>query len=130
MKEIDVEKIMSEIRKDIKAKNYEETAFDFNSIKIKTIDEIKVMTFNINELKNSLSFLTSNWGITPFCTLQGTGIKLFIKKAIRKIVRPSFIQNFDSQKRFNEKVAQALTQMIFFIEELDAKIKGLEEGRK
>ena len=112
MKEIDVEKIMSEIRADIKAKIIEKQ----KSIEI--------------ELNNLFSFLNSNWKISPFCTIHGKGLKLFIKKTIRKIVRPSFVQNFDSQKQFNEKVTQALIQMNLYIKQLELKIKTLEEGRQ
>lgn len=50
----------------------------------------------------SLKFM----GIEYYFYLESKGVKLFIKRAIRKLLRFLFFENFDMQKKYNAAVIQ------------------------
>ena len=83
MSEINVEKIMEEIREDIKRKGYTEDMLSFSEIKMPTAS--MSTDFNIDEFKALIQQVQSSWLVSWRADNIGGGIKGFVKKVIRKI---------------------------------------------
>ena len=122
MRAIATERIMQEIREEIQAKGYEKSTLPFNGIPIIPREEF--------QLNDSINFINTNWNISPFCPLTGRGLKLFIKKAVRKLVRPSFVQNMENQRKFNQNVVQSFNAINIYIKRLESRINELESQEK
>ena len=121
MKDINVEDIVQEIRDDIATKGYTISDLEFNDIKIQNPD-----FFNAEKLAKSLSEVSINCHIDMYPKVSGGKIKRFIKKLIRKIVRPSFFGTMKKQENFNINTVIALNEMAKKILELEERIKESE----
>ena len=127
MKKLDTDQILREIRKDIQTRKIAPSSLlSFDSIPVLTREELDTPRREMVELDDSLSLVNLNWDILPFSPLPGKGIKLFIKKAVRKLVRPSFLRNYEDQRDFNSYVTRTFNQMNRYIRQLEARIAELE----
>ncbi|MBQ9539213.1 MAG: hypothetical protein IJU95_08070 [Treponema sp.] len=130
MRAIATERIMQEIREEIQAKGYEKSTLPFNGIPIVPREEFTTNSQRLAQLNDSINFINTNWNISPFCPLTGRGLKLFIKKAVRKLVRPSFVQNMENQRKFNQNVVQSFNAINIYIKRLESRINELESQEK
>lgn len=127
MKNPGTDRILREIREDIQTKKIDPSdLLPFDSIPVLTKEELVDPRREIAELDDSLSLVNTNWDILPTGPLPGKGIKLFIKKAVWKLVRPSFMRNYEDQRDFNRYVTRTLNQMNRYIRQLEARIAELE----
>lgn len=120
---IDVEKIMEDIRADIKAKGYTADMLSFNDVK--KVEET-CETFNYQELKFQVSEMNYHCAIPWYRDLFGNKIKIFIKKLIRKSISFVVAPIAEEQTRFNAETAKAMNQMVAYIEYLDEKLEIYE----
>ena len=111
MKDINIEKIMDEIRADIKAKGYTAEDLRFDDIPIKSPEEIHATVFDPDELKNSLEIMNARWRSNVYAQFPGNAMKRFVKRAARKVVRAAFHHAIVQQEEFNKNVAKALNQL-------------------
>ncbi|MBQ6566937.1 MAG: hypothetical protein IJL80_07760 [Treponema sp.] len=127
MKKLDSDRILREIREDIQTKKIDPSALlPFGSIPVLSRDELGEPGREMAELDDSLALVNANWDILPSGPLPGRGIKLFIKKAVRKLVRPSFIRNYEDQRDFNRYAASTLCQLSRYVRRLEARVAELE----
>ena len=126
MTEINVEKIMEEIREDIKKKGYKESDLSFNDIPIKDSEEVLVGQFNASELERTLHNANVGVRVDFYKPIEGNALKRVIKKFIRKIMKPILYHLCESQERYNANVAQTLNQLYLYIQKQEAHINDLE----
>lgn len=126
MTEINVEKIMEEIREDIKRKGYKESDLSFNDIPIKDSEELLVGQFNANELERTLHNANVGVRVDFYKPIEGNALKKATKKLIRKIMKPVLYHLCESQERYNANVAQTLNQLYLYIQKQEAHINDLE----
>ena len=125
---IDIEKIMEEIRSEIETKGCRQSDISFSDFK--QTNGIYTGKLNLCELDESLKTLTMNWQTNIFSQLSGKGVKLFIKRAIRKFVRSVFRPFFSQQEIFNKSVAQTLNQMNLYIRDINERISKIEQEQE
>jgi len=89
MVKIDVEKIMEEIRIEIKNNGYKASDLSFDDVKL------------------PINFTDIPWNLKIYTPIPGHGVKHFIKRLVRKIVRATFYQQFEIQQTFNENVYES-----------------------
>ena len=127
MKEINVEEIMEEIRREIRDKGYTSDMLSFTDVK-NPIAEAEEMNFNINEFRNTVNTVL-NTKYVPSRTDEniGSGIKGFIKRVVRKLVWFNIAPISDKQNIFNEQVSTAFLQLFSYIEEQDKLMKAYKD---
>lgn len=119
MKNIDTAKIVAEIKNEQEKKNIKE-----NSIVIFT-----PLLFDDEKLRGCIASLESSYHINLYSPIKGNKIKCFVKRAIRKIVRPIFINQAFQQEKFNKNTFDAINQLENYIKSLEKRIKELEQKR-
>ncbi len=112
MVNIDVEKILEEIRIEIKNNGYKASDLNFDDIKL---------PINVTDIP---------WNLKIYAPIPGHGFKHFIKRIVRKIVRPVFDQQFKTQQSFNDNVIKVLNELSEIIDEQQGKIEILERNLK
>lgn len=129
MIEIDVQKIVKEIRMEIENKGYKPSDLSFEDVDDMMgpvdIDEydFEVLTYHLDKA-NRTCFVP--W-YEPYST---TGIKTIVKKVIRKATAFFIAPITDKQNEFNTASVRTLNQLKYFAaenEKLLIKIKQLEE---
>lgn len=91
MENINIEKIMEEIRQDITEKGYTNDMLSFNDVVLDTSD-LCVQKFDKVKFNEELYALNHNWEVKAYRAIPGNGsfkskISGFIKKVIRKCVK-------------------------------------------
>lgn len=125
--EINVEKIMEEIRDEIKKKGYKPDAMAFETVQADNADAFQKSLFN-EEVRNvNLSFQ-----VPYYFPIEGK--MTFVKRVIRKLGCFLMVPILNNQNTFNAHVTRTINQMAQYIEyqerkekELNRIIEGLEE---
>lgn len=110
MQEIDIEKIMEEIRQEIRDKGYKEEDLDFADI---AVISTKTVTagYDPEELERQAAYLNAN-SQNPICfPLSGNPVKVFLQKVLRRCFLFVIFQAFQFQNRFNISVTCFLNQV-------------------
>ncbi len=135
---IDVDNIMSEIRKDIEDKGIQEPAVSFDDISV-DMGAAKVLPnkFNQNALYRGLTELAHNWRIESYRDLTGSKYAVLAKKVLRKGMYFFVNPLVDDQNRNNALFVKSLGQIACFIRnqldenrKLKARVKELEDKLK
>lgn len=126
---IDVEKIMEEIRADIKCKGYNNDMLSFSDVYVAPSD-----TFQKDVFDENVTDINNQWDIPYYRPIIGNPIKKFIQKVIRKLMKPVSFPVVIDQAEFNSRVASVMNQMKLYIEteqkEKELLIKKIEELQK
>ena len=135
MKKIDIEKIMEEIREDIKQRGYKDDDIDFENItgNVKAILGVKT-DFSSYELGHAVNGAANLHKIEYYRMIPQGGIKSFIQRSIRRAVKFMMVPMVDQQNQYNYQMVVCMRQMEAFIEEYrmqieqkNQQIEGLEE---
>lgn len=121
MKDISVERIMQEIRDDIAAKGYKSSDLNFSEYK-KICDE--------EEFNSLLLCAHSASYVDMYANVSGGKCKSFIKKVIRKLIRPVLMSQAEKQTRFNESAIEAIAKLERYVNTLESRISYLEKNKK
>ena len=121
MREIDIEKIMEEIRAGIK-EEYKEEIISFQQAK-ENIENNSL--FDVAVFRDELYHANMNFE-KKFYFDVGTGIKGFFKKFIRKLVTFLGVPLVEHQNDYNAKVVRMFNQLNNYIDEQEEKMKELE----
>lgn len=124
MKNIPVAEIIDEIKSDIAQKGYMTSTVSFKKSYINTSD-----FFNEDVLNQNLSEITNLWPVDMAPEVSGGRIPKFLKRLIRKLVRPSFYGSMKKQERFNCHTTIIISEMNKKINELERHISVLEGNR-
>lgn len=135
MKNIDIEQIMQEIREDIQKRGYKEDDIDFKNItgNVKAVLGVKT-DFSEYELEQAIKGAADMHKIEYYRMIPKGGLKSFIQRSIRKIIKFMMVPMVDQQNQFNYLMIVCQRQMEAFIKEYDVQmeqkdqvIEGLEE---
>lgn len=121
MKEINIEKIMEEIRAEIKDK-YGDAAVNFETVK----QEGSTGTaLDLSAFREELHYANLNYEMNYYFPLPG-GVKGFVKKVIRKLGAFLGFSLTQKQTEYNAKTVRMFNQLNNYIEYQEAKNKELE----
>jgi Flp pilus assembly CpaF family ATPase len=107
---INIEKIMEEIRADIKAKGYTDDLLNFDDV-----SDIPSQTININMsgISSDAAYIHDHWNIDINIPLDNKSIiKRLIKRIIRKFSLFVVFPIVGRQSRFNASVSKIVTDII------------------
>ena len=122
MREINIEKIMEEIRADIKEK-YGEDAASFETVKQ---EAVTLEALDLAAFREELHHANMNFEIEYYFPLPG-GIKGLVKKIIRKMGAFLGLVLTKKQTDYNAKMVRMFNQMHNYINYHEAKNKELEQ---
>ena len=141
---VDVEAIMAEIQEKIKERGYSEDMLSFNEIHVdrEIADGVSgnSVYYSANEMNRFLQLAASSHNIPYYEPFQGSKIKIFIKRVMRKLMAFQMQPLRDRQNYFNYQILQSVRMLEahvaelenvvikkeMMIEELEEKIKVLE----
>lgn len=110
MQNIDVEKIMEEIRQEIREKGYKEADLDFSDIPIVSTKTASP-GYDREELERQAAYINANSQNPIYFPLAGNPIKVFIQKTLRRCFLFVIFQAFQFQNKFNTSVTCFLNQV-------------------
>lgn len=123
MESINIEKIMEEIRQEIKEKGYTNDLLSFQDI----VDE---QTEN-RTMEEYYDILNNIWNVKAYRLLSSEGcfgkLKTFIKKVIRKSIKFYIEPIVNDQNEFNANNVRLLNMIHSYMELTDQKIAMLEK---
>ncbi len=132
MKNINVEEIMKEIREEIAQKGYTDENIDFENItgNVKAVLGVKT-DFSSYELEHALNDAANQHKIEYYRMIPKGGLKSFIQRSIRKMVKFMMVPMIDQQNQYNYQMVVCMRQMEAFIQEhnmqMDQKDRQIEE---
>lgn len=129
MQTIDVEKIMEEIRREIREKGYREEDLSFSDI---VVDSARAegVGYNFEEMEKQAAYLNANNQNPIYFPLTGNPIKAFFQKVIRKCFLFIIFQAFQFQNKFNSGVVYFLNQVRNYQSENGELKKQLDQQQK
>ncbi|MDE5771738.1 MAG: hypothetical protein K2I06_08965 [Ruminococcus sp.] len=122
-KSIDTEKIMSEIRLEIKKKNIDADILSFEDIPYKKPAGV---SFSGNPDK-AVDYLCSRSYVQSYHQIDGNPVIVFIKKSVRKIIKFHTEPIVSEQNNFNASAVTALTSLRNTQKQLIKRIEKLEK---
>jgi methyl-accepting chemotaxis protein len=111
---IDVEKIMEEIRAEIKEKGYTSDMLSFQDVQHTVVEEY---SYNEAEYLELVRRLNTDAYVPWYRDLGVNGVKRFVKKVIRRMISFVVAPMSEEQNRFNSEVCQAVNQLQGYIEQ-------------
>lgn len=123
MSELNVEKIMEEIRYEIREKGYTKDMLSFSDVDIETEDtKVGIEKFERIKFNEELFNLNMLWNVNPYREIDvKPGLKgkcvAFIKKIIRKCIRFYLAPIVWEQDTFNATTVRLLNMMNLYMEE-------------
>lgn len=131
MQTIDVEKIMEEIRENIKKRGYTDEMLSFNDVKAQMPENSGgVTTFNVHELRTQVQDSNLHCSLQYYAMIPKGGLKSFVKRTLRKVLRFLLLPIVDEQNIFNSSAARSLNQLEAYVQEQqevhDQDIKTIE----
>lgn len=129
MQEIDVEKIMEGIRREIKEKGYKAQDLRFADIPLER-EGTAGMHYSREEAEKALDYLTFHSNNPIFFPLSGNPVKIFIQKVIRRVFFFVINPAFQFQNKFNSTTVRFMKQSLNYMEEneeLKNQIQSMQE---
>lgn len=128
MTEINVEKIMREIRADMAAEEAR-MATGFEEIAVDGIDlsPIGESAADCRALERNMAAMTVGWEVSFFRPIPGNRIKVFCKRVVRKLIRFCVEPITKDVSRFNRMVQSSLGDIRILVVELFGLNRRREE---
>lgn len=114
---INTEEIMAKIQDRIKERGYTDLDLKFDDVSAGGYDKYEKPEYSHDELSNEIYYADSSKGVDYLQPMDGSGLKLAIKKIIRKLCKPAVAPMVESQNLFNGATARALAQIDAYITE-------------
>ncbi len=125
MQEIDIEKIMEEIRQDIRERGLEDDILPFEAVTGKPWGGASEV-YDEERFEKEVNDLNQSYQITAWRPLEG-GITGFIKKIIRKLTKFYVEPITADQTEFNAHTVRAMNELLSYVKLQDAKMDALQE---
>lgn len=125
---INVEKIMDEIRENIKTSGADKIPLTIADQKV-----AKAEAEGPTDLEQAVEYLTYNYEVQPCQLLTGNPVKVFVKRCIRKLAGYFFLPIVQQQNVLNQYylyVAETVVEQKNEIKTLKAEIERLEKEAK
>lgn len=127
MQDINIEKIMEEIRTEIKEKGYKESDLSFSDIPVRQDDTNEISElFSADRLISLVNAANTSTRVDFYRPITDGGLKGMIKKAIRKMMKPLLLPLCQEQEKYNSILVQTINQMKLYIEIQEKRIDDLE----
>lgn len=110
---VNIEKIMSDIRQEIKDKGY-----SYNMLSFSEVTEIVADNgdgVDLNEIENNMNYLNNSYNIVSYRPLTGNKLVIFVKRVIRKLTKfyvEPIVAAQNEFNAFNVRVLNALFKNI------------------
>lgn len=135
---VDVEKIMAEIRQEIKEKGYNDSMLSFQDVDgSEQLKELSSDSFDLGEMERVVQQMNMRSHVEWYYAVEGSAFANFFKKVIRRLCRFMLIPIVDHQNAYNSSAAQSMNQVLAYVKEqqktietLEARIKELEEKKQ
>ena len=128
---VDVEKIMEEIRQEIKEKGYNDSMLSFRDVDgSEQLKELTSDVFDLGEMERVVQQINMRSHLELYHPVEGSAFANFFKKVIRRLCRFMLIPIVDHQNAYNSSAAQSMNQALSYIKEQQKIIANLEERIK
>lgn len=125
---VDVEKIMEEIRQEIREKGYDASMLSFRDVdgeeELLHAQEDK---FRLEELERRVQEASLHAEVPWYYQAEGSLPVRLMKKVIRKLIRFAYVPIVESQNRENQALVQSLRQVMAYVKEQQEWIGVLEK---
>lgn len=125
MKDISVSQIMQEIRKEIEQKGY-----SANDLKFSEALAQPETGLDVGKLNCAIAMAQASCYVDMYAPINGGKCKTFIKKVLRKFIRPIFMFQAQRQTTFNENATISIIQLERYVSELEKRIEKLEQSKR
>lgn len=122
MEQIDINKIMEEIREEIKEKGYTAMELSFHDIAIPEGYEMNMGSAGLTE---GIMEATAHQRVDLYYPLSGNAFKVFIKKIVRKLVGLVLIPVTLEQEKYNSAMVKNMQQIQAYIDSQREEIEDL-----
>lgn len=123
IEQIDIKKIMEEIREEIKVKGYTVNELSFNDIAIPKGYDTDTNAIGLSE---GIMEAAACQRVDLYYPLSGNAFKVFIKKIIRKLVGWVLIPVTFEQERYNAAMVKNIQQVEVYINSQQEEIEDLK----
>lgn len=115
--EINIEKIMEEIRQEIKDRGFIESTLRFDDIPLSYSDMgTDSEEFNRDEFQKSLDYINLNWDVPYYFNIGTNKIIVFVKRIIRKLVKFLVWPINQKQNEMNANFVRSINQIRNYID--------------
>ena len=138
VEKIDVEKIMDEIRQEIREKGYDASMLSFQDVDGE--DELSLgqeEKFRLEELERRVQEASLRAEVPWYYQAEGSLPVRLMKKVIRKLIRFAYVPIVENQNRENQVLAQSLRQLLAYVKEqqerveiLEKRLEAVEDGKQ
>ena len=123
---VDVEKIMQEIRDEIKQKGLDKELLSFEPVRSKNISET-YDCFDYEGFLDNVDKINRTCLLQPNKPITGNPIAVLVKKTIRKLTRFYIAPIVCDQSEFNVSVTRATNAIRYYIDECRKDKEQIEE---
>lgn len=127
MQEVNIEEIMKEIRSDIKEKGYQMSDLSFEDIEVPQAVKSTNGVFSVDNLNENLLIVNNSWHVDYYRPISDGGLKGFMKKFVRKLIKPIVYHLSQEQEVYNAAVVRVLNEMNEYMKLQDERIAELEK---
>ena len=110
MKSIDMEKLETELQKAVEDRGYTTEIPDFADITVDVL-EGEECSFDKAEFAENLYYMNCNYDVPYYAIIPKTGLKNFLKRLIRKLVKPVVFPLNQQQNLFNGYVTRTMNMI-------------------
>ena len=121
---VNIEEIMKEIRKEAEALRYEEPV-SFEEVEVLTVSRETEGDFDLREFERTLDRVNVLWEIPYGHEITGNPVKKLVGRAARKVNKPTGQPMTQDITRFNAETVQCLNEILQFIRETRSKEEEL-----
>lgn len=107
---INIEEIMSQIKREIKEKNLTADMLSFEDVPYERPTDMSSGS-SLEDCDSALTYMNTHYYIQPYKELQGNPLKVFFKKVIRKLTKFYVEPVVFEQNDFNANTTKALNSL-------------------
>lgn len=107
---INIEEIMSQIKREIKEKNLTADMLSFEDVPYEKPTDMSSGS-SLEDCDSALTYMNTHYYIQPYKELQGNPLKVFFKKVIRKLTKFYVEPVVFDQNDFNANTTKALNSL-------------------
>ncbi|MBQ1340253.1 MAG: hypothetical protein IIY35_06490 [Ruminococcus sp.] len=107
---INIEEIMSQIKREIKEKNLTADMLSFEDVPYEKPTDMSSGS-SLEDCDSALTYMNTHYYIQPYKELQGNPLKVFFKKVIRKLTKFYVEPVVFEQNDFNANTTKALNSL-------------------
>ena len=122
--QVNIEKIMAEIRAEIQEKGISLNLPDFSGASEKPVLEIR--PFDMQEFRQNVLAVERSYQVECYAPIVGNPIIKVFKRIVRKLVNFIVSPIVEDQNAFNSATARTISSLQSYIHELEKRIKELE----